>query len=77
MESAANAGDKNNTGFRTDLIDRFFDGIEYRQSQVGLSTFSRGDAADHIGAIVNHFLRMEGANFSGKTLNNNSCIFVD
>src|SRR5579859_3426320 len=41
------------------------------------SAFCGGDAADHVGAVLNHLLSVEGAFAAGEALHDDFCFFVD
>ena len=64
-------------GIGTGGRDRIFHRIEHRHPVLGLTAFSRRDAGNDVGAILDHFLRVETADGSGNALDQNFGVFVD
>src|SRR5690606_17628803 len=55
-------------GVHPHLLDRFEHGIENREVQMGAPALSGRDAADHLGAVGDRLLGMEGALIAGESL---------
>src|SRR4051812_35003948 len=64
-------------GVAAGLFFRFDHGVEHRQPEMRRAAFARRRAADHLGAVVDRGLRMEGAVLAGEALANDLGILVD
>src|SRR5665213_3856779 len=53
------------------------DGVEYRAVEMFLAAFSRRNAAYYASTIADGLLRMEGAFFTGESLDQQACVAVD
>ncbi len=58
-------------------VHRVGDGVEHRTLEMFGATFAGGNAADNVGTVLDHLLRVKGAFAAGKTLHDEFCFFVD
>ena len=78
IESAANGGrDVDGAGGGASLGHRFMHAVKHRQADMGLAAFAGGDAADHLGAVSDGLLGVEGALRAGDALTNDLGVLVD
>src|SRR6201994_1940149 len=62
---------------RAGLLPCFLDGVEHRQAEMGRAAFARRGAADHLGAVGDRGLRMEGAVLAREALADDLGVLVD
>ncbi len=67
----------NNRSFSTGCSNRVFNGIEYRQTQVFSTTFTRSYTTNHFGAVCNRLFRVESTLSTGKALADHFGVFID
>ena len=53
------------------------DGVEHRQADVLAAALAGRDAADHLGAVIEHLLGVEGTLRAGETLHDDFGVFID
>jgi hypothetical protein len=56
---------------------RFLDGVEHRQAEMGAPALAGRDAADDVGAVIQHLLGVEGALVAGDALDDDRGGLVD
>src|SRR4029079_2396449 len=59
------------------FLARLRDGVENRQIEMGRAAFARRGAADHLGAVGDRLLRMEGAVLACEALADDLGVLVD
>src|SRR6185312_11103452 len=59
------------------LVDRLMDGVEHRQIEMLAAAFAGRDAADHLGAVGDRLLGMEGALGAGEALADHLGVLID
>ena len=55
---------------------RILDRVVNRSFEVTFATLARRHSADDVGAVVDHFLRVEGADAPGETLHDDRGCFI-
>src|SRR6476660_3991366 len=58
-------------------LHRFLHGVEHRQALMLGAAFARGNAANHVGAVLHHFLGVEGSFVARHALDDDRGGFVD
>ena len=64
-------------GVAAGLFPRFGHGVEHRQAEMGRAAFAGRGAADHLGAVGDRLLGMEGAVLAGEALADDFGVLVD
>src|ERR1051326_317801 len=67
---------KNDGCIRAGAFRRLQNRVEYRTLQVFGAAFARGNATDHIGAVLNHLLGVKSAFAARKALHNQFRFFI-
>jgi hypothetical protein len=65
------------TGGGAGRVHRFLHGVEHRQALILGAAFARRHAANDVGAVLDHFLGVEGAFVAGHALDDDRRGLVD